>query len=729
MAYEKDPYNFDKLDQVPDFAMQPAKEAQTESYDPSVYEKLFADGAAFVPAKPAEAEIGETAGEAAEEADAPAEPVNGMAPAEAVETVAPVDAPEAEFASEPADVKPVAEPVFAPAVQEAEDAAPVAAEPVEEELTEEIALVDETTERSAELVSAPAEEAEPVNTLPINEEIPAAPITAPAAPGSAPKTVPAKIVPVGSAMLTSNLKMTDIKQKPQIRVFIEEDILVPDVKPDLASILSMDGKLKLADKEIYTGNNGASTLKLSGDFMLQTLYIPDHPGENEPIVSIESRIPFKEESEIKAEPYSDITVIPQLESVDFTVVNERKFKVRATVVINIREYRDLDIALFSGIQGEELQMLKEKIRLTDVSQRKTDTIEIQEELPMKDSAPDIAKILRYDVNVVENHKQVNREKAVINAAVYCNVMYLGEVKKEDGDDVRICQEPMFYQGKTEFTQFIRLEDDDAQAPAGSRVRFNPTSVSIVPKENEEGRFNAFELSMNVDTSIELLKDVEAEIVSDVYHHEKEIRYDTDEVGLMHLCGSGMAEVSTREIINVPEKNGVVDRVVFLSGNITDVKPQIENGRVAVEGAVTMKVICMGTEEKAAPFSLRQELPFRCVIDVPGAGPDMNADCEVVLKELWFDKINSRQVEVNAGILVNCSVTDQEKHRLIKNVNFVELPDSETERPGIVLYITRQGDNLWKIAKKYRTTIDEIRKVNEFETDSAIKPGTKLLIVK
>lgn len=49
-------------------------------------------------------------------------------------------------------------------------------------------------------------------------------------------------------------------------------------------------------------------------------------------------------------------------------------------------------------------------------------------------------------------------------------------------------------------------------------------------------------------------------------------------------------------------------------------------------------------------------------------------------------------------------------------------------PGIVGYIVQPGDSLWKIAKKFHTTVETIMTTNGL-TDSLIKPGDRLLLVK
>jgi len=48
---------------------------------------------------------------------------------------------------------------------------------------------------------------------------------------------------------------------------------------------------------------------------------------------------------------------------------------------------------------------------------------------------------------------------------------------------------------------------------------------------------------------------------------------------------------------------------------------------------------------------------------------------------------------------------------------------------MIIYISRPQDDLWKIAKKFRTTRERISRINGLDPDKAISEGTKLLIIK
>ena len=66
-------------------------------------------------------------------------------------------------------------------------------------------------------------------------------------------------------------------------------------------------------------------------------------------------------------------------------------------------------------------------------------------------------------------------------------------------------------------------------------------------------------------------------------------------------------------------------------------------------------------------------------------------------------------------------------RVLTNPAFEESSACNEPMP-MVIYVCKQSDTLWHIAKKFKTSMDSIRQTNCMETDT-LSTGQKLLIVK
>ena len=63
--------------------------------------------------------------------------------------------------------------------------------------------------------------------------------------------------------------------------------------------------------------------------------------------------------------------------------------------------------------------------------------------------------------------------------------------------------------------------------------------------------------------------------------------------------------------------------------------------------------------------------------------------------------------------------------MIENVEMEESKECNTY--SMVIYFVKQGDTLWSIAKKFKSTVEDIAKVNDIENANKISVGQRLYI--
>lgn len=539
--------------------------------------------------------------------------------------------------------------------------------------------------------------------------------------------VPAKeteervIIPASKEAVYSSVQVTNMTEKPKTVITIEEDILVPDTKPDLREILLIDGKNHPTNKEVSQLNKNEDYVSVSGEIELQTLYLPEKQEACGPIISVQARVPFKEQWHTGISQGASLLLDTKIEKIEYMVINERKYRVKISLAVYAREYTDRRVELFEGINGEEIQMQREKIEITNIALRKSDTLQLQEDLQLQEECP-IDNILRQDIRVVENYKQVTGEKVVVNGFVLINLLYSCREEAEDCENLHQAQE------KVEFTQFIPIQTDGNCA--GSNVTFDGSDLKVKMIQDENGK-EILRLEGDLLTCVEIYCNTEKEIIVDAYHREKDFLCDFKEEQCRTLVGTTMGESSLREIFSPEMQGSELQQILYTGGEIHDGESRCEQGKVVTEGSVLAKVICRCSENgengSSRIFSLTEEIPFRVVTALPQlAGDEMIRD-QIYLKDLWAEKINGKQIEFNAGVLVTTEVMRRAPFKVLVNPAFEESSGGQRRAP-MVIYVAKENDQLWDIAKKYKTTVETIAQLNELEGDT-LRQGQKLLILK
>ena len=525
------------------------------------------------------------------------------------------------------------------------------------------------------------------------------------------------IVPVTGNAVYTPVQVTNISEKPKTVITIEEDILVPDTKPDLREILLIDGSALLSSREIDRINKTDDYIGLSGEVELKTLYVPENRQAAGPVIAVQTRVPFKERWHTDIAPGATLIMDCRAEKIEYMVINERKYRVKISLSIAARECIDRKVDIFEGLSGEDLQMLKERAEITSISLRKKDTLTISENLEIKEEG-NFESILKQDISVAENYKQITAEKIVINGFIYVNLLYT-VTGESTCDSIRQAQE------RVEFTQFMPIKQ---QAEGVGSICFDSSGLRVKLVQDEE-QGEVFRLEGEIITFAELYTVTERDIVVDGYHREKDFICDFTEERSRVPVATSTGEASVREIISPDAAYGEVEKILYTTGEIVDSESRGEQGKVITEGTLQAKMICVSlrNEEEPQIFSIRQGVPFRVVTTVPQMTGGEIISAKTQVRDIWAEKINGKQLEFNATVMVGAEIMREVAFKVLTNPAFEESTSKETMAP-MVVYVAGKDDTLWSIAKKFKTSADSVSKLNELE-DEGIVQGRKLLIIR
>lgn len=526
-------------------------------------------------------------------------------------------------------------------------------------------------------------------------------------------------IPIAQGAVFSPLLITHITEKPRTVIRLEEDVLVPDTRPDLKDILEISGKIHLTTREFDAASRSEDSIPINGEIELQTLYIPEKSGPHGPVITITSRIAFREQWHTTLTSDSSLFLDARIDSIDFMVINERKFRVKIAMAVQAREYREQKVELFEGLTSKDIQTLRQRVELTDTALRKKDIITIKEDLERKETDPEIGTLLRQDIRVTENYRQATAEKAVINGFIYVSLLY----STEEGPQLHQMQ------SRVEFTIFIPLSQGGQWS--GSSVTFDGSSLRVRQITAEDGA-DVLRLEGDIITWLELYRSQEREIITDAYHRQKDFVCDFEAADCRCLTASVTGEAGVHEAIALDDSAGAPSQIVYVSAEVARAESHGEPGRILTEGTLAVSILCQtdtsSEDEVPSLFSTRREIPFRCVTAAPQLSGNEFIRHQVYLKDIWAEKSGSHQAEFNATVLVSAEAMSPVSLKMLKNPGFEEIQGAAPPPKPLAVYIVKEGDTLWSVARHFKSTTDSIAQLNQAE-DGQLTPGRKLLILR
>lgn len=145
--------------------------------------------------------------------------------------------------------------------------------------------------------------------------------------------------------------------------------------------------------------------------------------------------------------------------------------------------------------------------------------------------------------------------------------------------------------------------------------------------------------------------------------------------------------------------------------------------------MTVELLYITTDDTMPVGTIREIYPFSQLIEVPdiSAGTRIELDCGI--EQLSAVMLDQEHIEIKAVVHLDLMAFEECPVSNIEEVSEEPVDMEELKnRPGLVGYIAKAGDDLWTIAKENHTTIQDIMATNQL-TDCRLAPGAKILIVK
>lgn len=512
-------------------------------------------------------------------------------------------------------------------------------------------------------------------------------------------------------LLKRNIHMDRVRVQAVTQFTLEDDVNIPENKPDVAALNLEKGELVI--DEIKPGTDSVT---VRGKLAFVVLYHTMEEGSS--LVVLEGRLPFEERINMQGVvPADAVTVDGVVEDISMNMINSRKLNIQSLITLTARVEELYDEEAPIAVHGEEkVEYRRMPLELAQIAICKNDIFRLKEEVALPSNYPNIFQILWSNISLGDVDFKAMEEKLTISGDIHLFLLYEGEGEEHP---CRSFETTIPFSGV--------LECHGCREGMLPDIRYHLGQQELAVRPDFDGEERTIGLDLVLDIAIRIYEEEKLEIISDLYGVSKEISTVTHKADLRRLLSKVTGKTKVTDHVHVTD--GAVLQLLHCEGNVSlEQQSTIENG-ILLQGSVQVKILYITGEDEAPYGSTQAFLPYQYTLEVPDIAPEDMGEVRAEVEQLQVTMLDGEEMDVKAVLCFSTVVFKTITVDLISGINVSELDTGKMSNlPGMVVYMVKDGDNLWNIGKQYYVPVDALRELNGLENDD-LKTGQKLLIVK
>ena len=500
-------------------------------------------------------------------------------------------------------------------------------------------------------------------------------------------------------VLQDNLCINRLIERKKKEITLESSIIVPDIKPDIVEPIDLSGNICIYKKELINGK-----VKLDGTIDCNIIYLVD--SADELVRGLNSNIDFSEFLEIDSDvSEADIDAKMILKNMECEVLNGRKVNLKATVEISVRLYSNDGINILKDINGVSgIQKLNEIVQLNSMIGKNTTKAVAKENIILSPEEK-IVEILKKEVRIINKDFKISYNKILAKAEVSVKILYLNEDGKIN-----------FLEKVIPIMGFIDMEN--IQEENICDVKYCIKNILIKLNNADE---NSIYVEIEVEISCYSYETKDVELIQDVYTPFASINYKQKKVRAM----VGLQNIN--DIYQIKEQISDVElssnRIYNVSINTNLNNINISGNKAIYEGEAIVSILYENSEVSHIDKK-EYNFPFNYEVNILEGMNEENLDILIDIDKYTISS-QSDNIQINIDLNINTKMFKTVELNIIDNLEEGELENKEDY--SIIVYYVKSGDTLWKIAKKYRSTVERIKQINNLEDEDKLMVNQQLFI--
>ena len=492
------------------------------------------------------------------------------------------------------------------------------------------------------------------------------------------------------------------------KVLVSSDIIVPDVKSDIAKVLRLDADA-IVESCTYTGSH----IEIDGKIYLTILYVPEN-NENQPVCSIVTDIPFETQIEdsrltegVKAVCKADVY------NIEFNLLNSRKLCAKTLVDLNLHVIRLKQEDFVVSMDDSSFEVYDDSAKIFSLIDFKNTKFTAEEILDFPSGKPGAVSVLKTDVRLMDYQTHIITGKIIVKGSVESCCLYVGDNGKIE-----------FVNHEIPFTEVIDASGVNENSICDLTLGVCVSSARL--RADSDGDMRLLELEMLFSAEVLAYEQSEIKLISDCFSVSDNAVCKQKKINLEKLVYSECLRKDIKGSIVLGENMPPVETVYNILVKPYIEKTTVSDGQINIEGSCDCYALYLSSKENMPIFSAMSSVEFSLSVNSNQINENCICSAAAKVNSSSYNITLSGEIEIRCALDVCVSATDTYEKEFVSEIEPAQ-DEPKNKRHGVCVYFVKKGDSLWKIAKKYKVPLGLLIKLNKLENPDLIYPGQPVLV--
>lgn len=511
-------------------------------------------------------------------------------------------------------------------------------------------------------------------------------------------------------VIKENVQYEQLLRESVSNQVLKGEYLIRDSHPDVHNILGIDTKVSILNKEVLPDK-----VIVEGEIKYTLLYLSKDENGDKKIYSAPFNEKFTNTLDLKNEEHKVVCDVDcKVEHIEARIMNERKVSIDGILALNWELYKSGEFEYVRDIEGlEDIQIKKSEEEINQIKGEKNIEMLGKSMLKATLDKPEIDEVIKCTCSLHKKQVKLNEDRVYLDCYCKVNLLYKGKDTNEVislKDDIYLSKEEELVGVNSDMIATLSMEIGECE-------------YSVIADDLGENR--VINLEFLVNGKVKVFSKEKIDIISDAYSPSVNIDLEKKsyDIGIIH--STNVAEVIVKDNFEIEDEESKVEEILDIISSVLIQEKEVINDKIKVSGIVKASILYSTNSETNKYNIVSGETSFEGVIDVKGAEDGMLVVVKANIENIDAS-VEGNTIAIKANIMLNSKTSYKLDREWV-----IDVTEDEENKPekkaSVTIYVVDKGDTLWKLAKKYKTTVDEIIRLNDIEDVQNLKVGQKIII--